>query len=251
MASSEKYISLLNFLGSPYNIPYTSHRFQRVLIRETSIEVHQGQLHDKTGTLQTQMPLKRASFETIFQQSAAVVIHDSMFARESFLVETSEFWDHGGLDALVEYFRRGGKVIVQVVEGIYAIGNILSSKFGCRWKLQAIDSGTAIVTERGRQMLGYSVPSTVLLQGKAHFMRAPRVEALISKKVLDREEFVKQYQPDSEEEEEEYISYKKGEEGQHVICIYEGFGSEGQLIWNGDRGQNAVLKAAFEVLLKL
>jgi len=251
MATTEKYVTLFNFLSNLYDVAYTSARFQRVLIQDTTIDVHQGTITDNSGSVTKELPLTKESFAKIFQQSSAVIIQDSMFTQESFLVETAAFFDHGGLEALVEYFQQGGTVIVHVVEGIYAIGDILSKQFGCQWKLQAIESSAVVVTDRGRQLLGeMNCIREMTLHGKAHFMRAPQVEALISKKVYNKEEFVNQYDPDSDDE-DAYPRYRRGEEGQHVMCVYEGFGSEGKLIWNGDRGQNDVMKAAFEGLLKL
>ncbi|KAL3926509.1 MAG: hypothetical protein SGARI_005585 [Bacillariaceae sp.] len=236
MAPDKKYITLFNFLGHVYDLPYTEGRYQRVLIQENSIDVHQGKLSDDTGTIQKERLLRKASFDSILQESSIVIIHDSMFDRESLLVETTEFFEHGGLEALVEYFQKGGKIIVHCVEGIYAI---------------VLGSGSNI----SRQLLGsdnnISTTTMALTRDKAHLMRAPRVEALVTKKIYSREEFRNNYGSDSDDDEDAaYERYKQSEEGQHAVCVYEGFGSEGALIWNGDRGQNSVMKAVFEKLLE-
>jgi len=195
------------------------------------------------------MPLERASFDTIFEQSATVVIHDCMFARDSFIVITDEFFDHGGLDALQQYYRQGGTVMVQCVEGIYAIGDLLSKTFGCRWRLVAIESSKVILTERGRQLLGEDMEEPILtLGGKVHFMQGD--EGVLSKKVYTKEEFEYNCSPDSDDEDAyTYPQYLAQEQGQHAICIHEGPGSEGKLIWNGDRGQNDSMKLAFSKLI--
>ena len=46
--ADKKYITLFNFLGHVYDFQYDDRRYQRVLIQEKSIDVHQGKLRAKT-----------------------------------------------------------------------------------------------------------------------------------------------------------------------------------------------------------
>mmetsp|Transcript_5926 Transcript_5926/g.16865 ORF Transcript_5926/g.16865 Transcript_5926/m.16865 type:complete len:254 (-) Transcript_5926:2134-2895(-) len=250
--SQKRFITLFNFLGVPYSndvsLP-SGREFQKVLIQEQNIELFRGgDLNNITITL----PLRESTFDQIFDESAIVIIHDCMFRRDSFLVLTDDFFDHGGMEALVRYFQKGGTIYVHCVEGIFAIGEMLSEKFGCRWKLQNIESEYVVTTQRGRQLLGGDTiaSSPMYCGGKVHFMRCPKGEGLVARRMYTKEQFIEEWQPE-EDEEESFLRYLKNEGGQFAICIYEGFGLEGKVIWNGDRGQNPGLKRTFEQLLTL
>lgn len=251
--SSKRFITLFNYKGLPYDddiVCPPGKEFQRVLIEEDSIDVYRGNaLSGDYGNFTKQYSLDKESFEKIFEESALVIIHDCMFVPDSVLTYTAEFLDNDGLDALVDYFENGGSIIIHCVEGIFRIGDILSSRFGCRWKLQSIESADVVLTERGAQLIDdTSTPSSMYLYGKVHFMRAPNVEGLVSKKVYTKDEFRYHYGSDSEED-EAYSGYTRREAGQHAVCVYEGIGSNGKLIWNGDRGHNPSMKKFFEKLL--
>ena len=252
---------MFNFLSEPYDDDLqcpSGREFHRVLIQENCIEIYRGDLLSaQTGGITKLLPLSEESFTKIFKESALIVIHDCMFVRDSILIITDEFFDHGGMKALEAHFRNGGAILVQCVEGIYRIGEVLSEKFGCRWKLQDIDSGKVEMTERGRRQIfkvtdNATATQPIYLYGKVHYMRSPKGEALVCKRVCTRKEFKEDYyDPDDSDndEEEQYDRHRRGLEGLHAVCIYEGFGSEGKIIWNGDRGQNKEFKWIFERLL--
>ena len=238
------YITFFNFSREPYGRPLAcppGRKFQRVLIQGKSIEIFRDQLFSgEEGSCTIELPLKEDSFHEIFQDSAMVIIRDSMFVQ-----------DFGGLKALIEYFHNAGTVLVHCVDGLYGIGKILSEKFGCHWKLQSIGTEKVEFTDRGKHLFGVAKnPSPLLLSEKVHWMRSPEGEALVSKKVYNLQEFKDAYEPDSDDE-DAYSNYIKNEAGQHALCLYEGFGADGKLIWNGDRGQNPILKETFEKLLAL
>eukprot|EP00536_Pseudo-nitzschia_multiseries_P007402 jgi/Psemu1/304903/fgenesh1_kg.175_\ len=250
-ASQIRFITLFNFVGVPYSDDFIlppGREFQKVLIQDGTIKVFRG---GDLGTVTSTLHLTESSFQEVFEESAMVIIHDCMFLRDSDLVTTAEFFDYGGMAALVGYFRNGGTIYVQCVEGI--MGTTLSEKFGCRWELQDIGSEYVVATERGRQLFGEDTIATspVWCKGEVHFMRCPKGEGIVAKRVYTKKEFIKEYEPDEDEVESDFLRYKQGAEGQFVICIYEGFRMEGKVIWNGDKGQNAVLKRTIEKLLAL
>jgi len=254
--SKPKFITLLNFLQQPYadacedlKCP-SGKKFQRVLIAEDGIEIYRDNLLSGTGLYTKKLPLNEDSFQSIFKQSTQVITHDSMFVQDSFLVANEEFFQYGGMKALLDYFKNGGTINILCVEGIFRIGEVLSNKFGCRWELEDIDSTEVEYTKQGKYLLDIKQESPILLYGKVHFMRSPKGEALISKRVYSEDEYQDEYDPDPDDR-DSYRNYRKHEAGQHALCIYEGFRMEGKLIWNGDRGQNPQLKETFEKTLDL
>lgn len=251
--ATKKYVTFFHFLGIPYadNLAVPEGReFQKVLIQDHNIEIFRG---GDLSTVTKSLPLCSQSFDKIFDESAIVIIHDCMFSRESFLADTDDFFDKGGMNALVKYFENGGAVLVQCVEGNFAIGSLLSERFGCKWNLHDIESEYVVASDRGRHLLGEdAVPrEPTLCSGKIHFMRCPKGEGLVEKRIYTKEEFIESWGPDFGEEEESYQRYKKNHCGQFAVCVYEGIGLEGKVIWNGDRGQNPGLQKTFEKLLTL
>ncbi|KAI2499723.1 hypothetical protein MHU86_14735 [Fragilaria crotonensis] len=70
-------------------------------------------------------------------------------------------------------FKGGGRVVVVCVEGIYAIGDVLSSVFGSKWKLNQVADYDCVVTEQGRKLLGDTVNAPKVYLRKGHFMKTP------------------------------------------------------------------------------
>jgi len=263
---ADKNIVLIN-LNPPYEMkvssilaasPRTSSILQ-VLVHETEVVVR-----DLVTETETRQKLNTESFDRVFQECHTVVLPDSMFTRESFVFETEQFLDNA-LDALQTFYKKGGNVVVLCVEGVFSVGRLLSNLFGCNWKIGLIESTECEPTDRGREVLGGYLPEA-FLNGKAHFMEAPKAEGLYRRKMCTKEDYMKEFEegnetfrklgldPDDDSEglnfnvydfEKSWQNYVKRYKNNYCICVHEGSGSEGRLIWYGDRGQNEKLAYVF------
>lgn len=164
------------------------------------------------------------------------------------LHETHSFLNQGGgKEALVEFYNKGGTVMVWCEEGIYSIGSILSQLFGCEWQLGGINNSneTCVPTEQGKALLGPEIAKKVFARG-GHMMVVPEGEGLYQNETLGLEEYLDEnygVSLDDEDDDEElldalraYRRYKKSNAASHLIAVHHNE-SGGRLIWLGDRKQ--------------
>jgi hypothetical protein len=224
----------------------TSSVFQ-IVLQEDHFELKN--LIDET---EENKPFVSSSFNEVLAAAHTVVISDSMFTENSFLIETEDFLREG-LPSLVKYYEAGGNVMVQCAEGVYEIGNLLSASFGTKWQLGAIESTKCIPTSKGLELLGIE-PFEAYLSGKVHFMKTSPDEGIVAYNMYkNKEEFFNEndLDPDEPEDdaEESWQRYLQQYEHQHAVAFYKG--GNGMIIWNGDRGQNTEMQGVFMKLLQL
>ena len=196
-----------------------------------------------------------AFYTDLFQKSHTVILPDSMFTAESMLLDTDTFVSEG-LCPLQEFFRGGGKVVVVCVEGIYAIGDVLSSSFGSNWRLGQITDHDSIVTERGRNLLGSRVNAPKVHLRKGHFMETPANDGIYGIFTPDFEAYLEEnYGGDADEEDREDAkqSWKRQaslNQSNFAIAIHKDTESQGNLVWFGDRSMKSELIPVFAMLLR-
>lgn len=196
------------------------------------------------GSLQGE---SKAAYMEAFALSRTVVISDSFFFDESMLHDTNSFQTNGGKEALVEFYNKGGTVMVWCEEGVYSIGSVLSQLFGCQWNLGGInnDNETCVPTEQGKALLGPDIAQNVFARG-GHLMVVPDGEGLYCNETLGLEEYLTEnygIEIDNEEDDEElldalraYRRYKKNNSTSYLIAVHQNE-QGGRLIWLGDRKQ--------------
>jgi len=187
----------------------------------------------------------KAAYVEAFALSRTVVLADSFFFDESMMHDTDSFQTCGGREALVEFYQKGGTVMVWCEEGVYSIGDKLSQLFGCQWSLGRINDGSekCVPTEQGKALLGPDVAQKVYARG-GHLMVVPEGEGLYCNETMGLEEYLAEehgVEIDNDEDDDEllyalkaYRRYKKENAGSHLIAIHQNENG-GRLIWLGDR----------------
>jgi hypothetical protein len=195
-----------------------------------------------------------ASYTELFHKSHTVVISDSMFSEQSMMVDTEPFLNMG-LGPLQDFFEGGGRVVVVCVEGIYAIGDVLSRFFGSKWKLFQVDDYDCVVTERGKKLLGDGVSAPKVYLRKGHFMKTPEDEGIYGIFTPNFETYlVENYGADADEEDRKDAKASWRQLGSisqssFVIAMHNDTKSQGSLVWFGDRGMKSELHQVFAKLI--
>lgn len=195
-----------------------------------------------------------ANYTELFRKSHTVVIPDSMFSEQSMLVDAEPFL-HMGLGPLQDFFKGGGRVVVVCVEGIYAIGDVLSSVFGSKWKLSQVADYDCVVTEQGRKLLGDAINAPKVYLRKGHFMKTPEDEGIYGIFTPDFEAYLAEnYGDDADEEDREdaKLSWRQLgslSQSSFVIAMYNDTKSQGSLAWFGDRSMKSELNQVFAKLV--
>ena len=146
-------------------------------------------------------------------------------------------------------------MVVVCVEGIYAIGDVLSGSFGSSWRLGQITDFDCIVTERGRDLLGPGVDAPKVYLRKGHFMETPTDEGIYGIFTPDFEAYLAEnYGDDADEEDREYAKKSRERLGSlsqsnFAIAIHKDAKSQGSLVWFGDRSMKSELIQVFAMLL--
>ena len=122
--------------------------------------------------------------EEAFALCKSVVVSDSQLC--------SDQVDRALGPALINFYRKGGTVVVDCVEGVYAIGETLSRMFGCSWSLSKVDDYDVVPTDKGRELLKEFAQPTISLR-KAHMMTVGEDEALYLPKPISRTEYFEDY----------------------------------------------------------
>jgi hypothetical protein len=193
----------------------------------------------------------QAGHEALFELCKAVVLSDGYLC--------SDEAGRGLGPALVNFYRKGGTVVVNCEEGVYRIGETLSALFGCSWKLSKIDDCAIVPTDRGRELLNEFVQPVISLD-KAHMMTVGDNEAIYLPKPISRTEYFQDYygapylleygdDPDlnSIDDPEWLEEYRSAMEEWERHCSAASAGTPvavhqpdpqgGKLVWIGDRAQ--------------
>jgi len=193
----------------------------------------------------------QAGHEEIFALCKTVVVSDGYLC--------SDEADRGLGPALVNFYRKGGTVVVDCVEGVYAIGETLSALFGCSWRLSKVDDCALVPTGRGRELLNEFVQPVIHLH-RAHMMTVGEDEALYLPQPISRTEYFKDYygaphlleygeDPDlnSIDDPEWLEDYRSAMDSWERHCgaaskgtpvaVHEADPQGGKLVWIGDRAQ--------------
>jgi hypothetical protein len=200
------------------------------------------------------------SHEEIFSRSQTVVIADSVLIDSAFAST--------GLRALLNFFQRGGVVVVDCECGDAVVASTLNKLFGTSWSHFAVaeddptadDNFLCIPTEAGKGLLRHAASPEIYFGG-ANMMSVGEEEALYVPRPMSRLEFIVRYLEDNtgmtalavngqaadldHMHDEELVGYYREalhawKERQAVfrctpIALYAHAGG-GKLVWNGDRG---------------
>jgi len=242
-------------------------KITQVLVHEKEVLIIDlCQSEDEKGNNETKMDITADSFDKIFKASHTVVIPDGMFLEQSRVFHTDKF-RQCGLSALQKFYREGGTVLIQCLEGSSSVGPHINDAFGTSWKLSFFENGFAVPTATGKQLLGPFAPKQPMLTGHPYFIECHSREGIYARYVSSKEEFVKDFHAQDEtferlgiekdesmdcfNVEKSWENYLAKNTDRYCISIHEGEGNEGAVVWYGDRGQSESMSFVFCKLLKL
>lgn len=252
----KKYITYIN-MNPGYKLkaetlmmasPNKTSSIQQVVVGEKELVIN-----DMLDTSREyKMEMEEDSFKKIYDESHVVMIADSMFAKLSRVFHTENFQKYG-VESLSDYYKRGGNVFILCIEGVLNVGEKLNELFGTKWKVQCFENSTIEATSQGEYVCGPYIPKSVHLDGTPYFISCPVHEGLYRKYMSNKDEFVKSFHEQDEQfeklgivkdgsldcfnVEKSWKNYVKKYTDTFCICLHEGEGSEGNIVWYGDRNQ--------------
>lgn len=270
----KKNITFIN-MNIPYDLeadtmimaaPYTTESIQQILVYDDEIRVRNLTNGDDENNEQS-IELCRDSFDDLFKAAHTVVVPDAMFSENSKVFKTEAFMNHG-MEALGPFYKKGGRVIVMCIEGVFNSTNNVNRLFGTEWKTKFYESALATPTAKGKRLFGQFLPKEgYYMENNPYFIECPHGEGLFQRFLNDKETFVKNFHAEDEtferlgiekDESMDCFNVEKSWENylakytdRFCIALHQGKGNEGQVFWFGDRGQSDGVAFVFCKLFNL